>query len=461
MPYPLTPANPTWAVVILAAGRGTRMGPGADKALSNLAGISMIEHLFRTCVEIDPRQVIVVRQGDQPGLGELHFPHEIVIQVPTLAGTGAALLAAEESIFESVEFIAVLFVDNPLLTAQSITDLIGEVEHQDAVIGLTTALEVAPGSRGRVIRHNGEICQIREAAGCTTAQLAIREVNCGAMILRADWIRGQLERMGPDPESGEIYLTDLVRIASDNGQRIVARQLCDLSEGMGCDDLESLSLAEMAYFRRRARQICAQGVRIRDLDAVRIGPDVEIGAGSLIEPNVEIAGKSTFGANCQIGPHTSICNSEFGNNCSIISSRVSQAGGESNVSIGPSALVREGTYIGAGAHVGNCVEIKNSYIGPGTLIGHLCYVGDANIGRDCVIGAGTITCNFDGRDKHPTTIGEKAFIGSNCSLVAPLEIGAEAVIGAGSVVTRDVPSGVTVYGNPARPSTKERGPTES
>ena len=113
------------------------------------------------------------------------------------------------------------------------------------------------------------------------------------------------------------------------------------------------------------------------------------------------------------------------------------------------------------AHVGNCVEIKNSYIGPGTLIGHLCYVGDANIGRDCVIGAGTITCNFDGRDKHPTTIGEKAFVGSNCSLVAPLEIGTEAVIGAGSVVTRDVPSGVTVYGNPARPALKSRKPTES
>ena len=280
MPYPLTPANSNWAVVILAAGQGTRMGPGADKALTNLAGISMIEHLFRTCAEIDPRQVIVVRRGDQPGLGEQHFPHEIVIQDPTLAGTGAALLAAEESIFESVEFIAVLFVDNPLLTAQSITDLIGDVERQDAVIGLTTALDVAPGSRGRIIRHNGEICQIREAASCTPAQLAIREVNCGAMILRADWIRGQLETIGPDPGSGEIYLTDLVRIASNDGQRIVARQLSDLSEGMGCDDLESLSLAEMAYFRRRARQLCAQGVRIRDLDAVRIGPDVEIGPGS-------------------------------------------------------------------------------------------------------------------------------------------------------------------------------------
>ena len=452
MPYPLTPANSNWAVVILAAGRATRMGQGADKALTDLAGISMIEHLFRTCIEIDPRQVIVVRRGDQPGLGEMDFPHEIVFQDPTLAGTGAALLAAEESIFESVEFIAVLFVDNPLLTARSITDLINDVGHHDTAIGLTTALDAEPGSRGRIIRHNGEICQIREAAGCTPAQLAIREVNCGAMILRADWARGQLEGMGPDPKSGEIYLTDLVRIASDDGQRIVARQLCDLSESLGCDDLESLSLAEMAYYRRRAQKLCAQGVRIRDLDAVRIGPDVEIGTGSLIESNVEIAGKSTFGANCQIGPDSSICNSEFGNNCSIISSRVTQAGGESNISIGPTALVREGTYIGAGAHVGHCVEIKNSYIGPGTLIGHLCYVGDANIGRDCVIGAGTITCNFDGRDKHPTTIGEKAFVGSNCSLVAPLEIGAAAIIGAGSVVTRDVPSGVTVYGNPARPS---------
>ena len=461
MPYPLTPTNSNWAVVILAAGQGTRMGPGADKALTNLAGISMIEHLFRTCIEIDPRQVIVVRRGDQPGLGEQHFPHEIVIQDPTLAGTGAALLAAEESIFESVAFIAVIFVDNPLLTAQSITDLIGEVGRQDAVIGLTTALDVAPGTRGRIIRHNGDICQIREAASCTPAQLAIREVNCGAMILRADWIRGQLETIGPDPGSGEIYLTDLVRIASDNGQRIVAKQLGDLSEGMGCDDLESLSLAEMAYFRRRARQFCDQGVRIRDLGAVRIGPDVEIGAGSLIEPNVEITGKSIFGASCQIGPNSSIFNSEFGDNCSIISSRVNQAGGESNVSIGPNALVREGTYIGSSAHVGNCVEIKNSYIGPGTLIGHLCYVGDANIGRDCIIGAGTITCNFDGRDKHPTTIGEKAFVGSNCSLVAPLEIGAEAIIGAGSVVTRNVPSGVTVYGNPARPPTEGRKPAES
>ena len=356
-----------------------------------------------------------------------------------------------------------LFVDNPLLTAQSITDLIGEVGRQDAVIGLTTALDVASGSRGRIIRHNGDICQIREAAGCTPAQLAIREVNCGAMILRADWIRGQLERTGPRSRKWR----DISDRSGSNRQRQRPTHrspatLVIYPRAMGCDDLESLSLAEMAYFRRRARQLCAQGVRIRDLNAVRIGPDVEIGAGSLIEPNVEIAGKSTFGAKLPDRPRfTSICNSEFGNNCSIISSRVSQAGGESNVSIGPSALVREGTYIGAGAHVGNCVEVKNSYIGPGTLIGHLCYVGDANIGRDCTIGAGTITCNFDGRDKHPTTIGEKAFVGSNCSLVAPLEIGAEAVIGAGSVVTRNVPRGVTVYGNPARQSAKERGPTES
>ncbi len=152
MPYPLTPVNPNWAVVILAAGQGTRLGPGADKALTNLAGISMIEHLFRTCIEIDPRQVVVVRRSDQRGLGEQHFPHEIVIQDPTLAGTGAALLAAEESIFESVEYIAVLFVDNPLLTAQRITNLIGDVERQDAVIGLTTALDAEPGSRGRIIR---------------------------------------------------------------------------------------------------------------------------------------------------------------------------------------------------------------------------------------------------------------------------------------------------------------------
>ena len=437
--------------MVLAAGQGTRMGPDVDKALVDIGGIPMLEHVLRNCAEISRRQLVIVRG---PGQDALEFPghdFEIAIQDPGIRGTAAALIAATERLDSEVESVAVVFADNPLLSGESVRSALAAVEETPAVIGLTTASDPEPGGRGRIIRHAGEPIAIRETAACDPNELRIQEFNCGAMALDAAWAREALRTLEPDPETGELYMTSLVEMAANEGKRVAAISITDPAEAIGCDDFLSLATAEKHYFRRRAADLMKNGVRFRDPDSVSISADSEIGSGTLIEKNVSIEGQTRIGASCRIGQDSVIRDSQLADGCQVTASRIIGSECGPSASIGPNALIRDGAFIGEGAQAGNCVEIKNSRIGPGTLIGHLCYVGDADVGENSVIGAGAITCNFDGVDKHRTVIGSGAFIGSNVSLIAPIKVGDKAVVGAGSVVTRDVPDRDTVYGNPARP----------
>ena len=409
----------------------------------------MIEHVLRSCESVGKRQVLVVRNPSQAEFDNSGRNFQVAFQDPARTGTAAALIAARPHIDPECDTILVLFADNPLLSAASMSRVINSMEKSRAAVGLLTVNDPKPGSRGRIIRHDGRIVEIKESATCRPEEMAITEVNCGAMAIRASWAWPALERLTPNPVGGELFLTELVVSAARAGEAISAVQLEDLNEGLGCDDLESVAAAEKHYFRRRASELMALGVRIRDPESVEISPDTMVSPGTVIERNVSLMGSTRIGPNCQIGPDSAIEDSVLGSDCSVISSRVIESSCDSGVSIGPNALIRAGTSIQESAHVGNCVEIKNSQIGPGALIGHLCYVGDADVGKGAIVGAGAITCNFDGVEKHRTVIGDQAFIGSNSSLIAPVRIGDVSIVGAGSVVTRDVPDGTTVYGNPA------------
>ncbi len=414
----------------------------------------MIEHVLRSCKSVGKRQTLVVRDPSQPEIDKSGQKFQVAFQDPARTGTAAALIAARPHIDPECDTILVLFADNPLLSPESMLRVTNSMEISRAVVGMLTVDDPKPGSRGRIIRRDGRIVAIKESVTCRPEEMAITEVNCGAMALRASWAWPALEKLTPSPTSGELFLTELVGSAASAGEAISAVQLEDLNEGLGCDDLESVAEAEKHYFRRRASELMALGVRIRDPDSVEISPDSMVSPGTVIERNVSLIGSTRIGPNSQIGPDSAIEDSILGSDCSVISSRVIESSCESGVSIGPNALIRAGSRIQERAHVGNCVEIKNSQIGPGALIGHLCYVGDANVGKGAVVGAGAITCNFDGAEKHRTVIGDQAFIGSNTSLVAPVRIGNASIVGAGSVVTRDVPDGATVFGNPARKRSK-------
>ena len=437
--------------MVLAAGQGTRMGPDIDKALVDIAGIPMLEHVLRNCAEISRRQLVIVRGHGQDALEFPGHDLDIAVQDSGSRGTAAALIAATAHLDPGIESVIVVFADNPLLSGESVSSALVAVEETPAVIGLTTASDPEPGGRGRIIRRAGEPIAIRETGACDADELRIQEFNCGAMALNVPWAREALGKLEPNPESGELYMTSLVEMADYEGKQVAAISITDPAEALGCDDFLSLAAAEKHYFRRRAAELMKNGVRFRDPNSVSISADSEIGSGTLIGRNVSIEGQTSIGSNCRIGQDSVIRDSQLADGCQVTASRIIGSECGPSASIGPNALIRDGTFIGEGAQAGNCVEIKNSRIGAGTLIGHLCYVGDADVGENSIIGAGAITCNFDGVDKHRTVIGSGAFIGSNVSLIAPIRVGDKAVVGAGSVVTRDVQDRETVYGNPARP----------
>ncbi len=438
------------SIVILAAGRGRRLGSEIDKALIDLAGISMLEHVVRASRNCDPDRIVVVRRRDQPPVTIADCEITTVLQDESITGTGAALIAARDELSSRGGALVVVFADNPLLRGERIIELFGKLENESAVLALTTALDCKLSTRGRVVRHDGRIVAVVEAA---TEELPVEQpvaVNCGAMALRADWAWDQLDSIPPDSITGELYLTDLVRLAAQSGQPIGEVRLSDPTEGIGCDDLASLAKAETAYFRRRALQLAKHGVRVVDLDSIQIHANVTVEPGAVIGPGAIIGGRTHIKTRARVGEGSQISDSIIAEGSTVISSRITDSQIGADARIGPNAFVRDGTRVGRGAQVGNCAEVKNSAIGAGALIAHYSYLGDCELGAGAIVGAGTVTCNFDGTNKHRTVIGEQAFVGSNCSLIAPIAIGPDAVIGAGSVVTRDVAAGAKVYGNPAR-----------
>lgn len=437
-------------VIILAAGKGTRMVSDLPKPLHQLLGKPMISYVLDAAAPLADRPpVVIVGYGGeeiQATLGEsLQYAEQ-----NDLLGTGHAVQQAETLLKGKSDLILVLYGDMPLIRTETLKDLIETQKVQDGPLSILTLVEETPRGFGRILRNeNGEIQAIIEESDATTEQLEIKELNAGMYCIQADWLWESLSKI-PLSSKGEYYLTDLVDIAVQEGKSVASVQVEDSQELLGINTRVHLAEAGQVLRSRINNQLMESGVSLIDPAASYIDPGVVIGQDTVIHPNTHIQGNTVIGKNCLIGPGTRIVDSKIGNNCEIELSVVEESRLEDGVDIGPFSHLRRGAHLAAGVHVGNFGEIKDSYLGEGTKMGHFSYLGNARVGKNVNIGAGTITCNYDGNEKHQTVIQDNVFIGSDSMLVAPVEIGENSSTGAGSVVTKDVPPDSVVVGVPAR-----------
>ncbi|MCS7054892.1 MAG: bifunctional UDP-N-acetylglucosamine diphosphorylase/glucosamine-1-phosphate N-acetyltransferase GlmU [Thermoflexales bacterium] len=438
-------------VVVLAAGAGTRMKSKRPKILHSLGGRPLIDHCITTAAQATGNVPIVVVGHDAEAVRAAIGERAVFASQAELLGTGHALMQAEAYAADAPQ-VVVTYGDMPLLRPETLRQLIALRERHGAAITMLTLTSDNPRGFGRVIRDaQGErVLAIIEEIACTPAQLAIRELNAGAYCFDGRWLWGALKRIRPNPQKGEYFLTDLIEIAVADGREVRALVTDDRDECIGINTRVDLADAERALRRRINRRHMLNGVTITDPETTYIEEGVEIGVDTVILPNTHLVGHTRIGSDCLIGPNSYIVESQIGDRVHIVQSMIEHARVEDDVHIGPFSHLRPGAHVGAGAHVGNFAEIKNSTLGAGSHMGHFSYLGDAIVGAHVNIGAGTITCNFDGVKKNRTIIGDHAFIGSDTMLVAPVTVGERARTGAGAVVTKDVPAATLAVGVPAR-----------
>jgi len=441
-------------VVILAAGESTRMHSNTPKVLHHLAGRPLIEYSVRlaNALSAKPPVVVVGREADK--IHDVLGDRARYAQQAQRLGTGHAVMQAGPLLAGESQTTLVFYADMPLVTEASMRMLL-EIHARNAttggVLSMLTFESTNPRGFGRIVRNTaGDVLAIVEEADCTPEQARLTELNPGLYCYRADWLWENLDRI-PVSRKGEYYLTDLVGIAVSQGHRVVAEKVEDATEMLGINTRVHLAEAEMVLRQRINRRWMEAGVTLLDPATTYIDDTVALGRDTLIHPATHLRGATCAGDGCEIGPNTYVEDTTLGQNCVVRYSVLEQAVIEDDVDIGPYAHLRKGAHLAQGVHIGNFGEVKNSYLGPGTKMGHFSYLGDATLGRDVNIGAGTITCNFDGVNKHPTVIADGVFVGSDTMLVAPVTLGEGARTGAGSVVTHDVPAGELVFGVPARP----------
>jgi bifunctional UDP-N-acetylglucosamine pyrophosphorylase / glucosamine-1-phosphate N-acetyltransferase len=436
--------------VILAAGQGTRMRSVTPKVLHSLLGRPLAGYSIETAREACGTKPLLVIGHEQDEVRKvLGESADYIIQEPQL-GTGHAVMQARSELEGKSDLILVTYADMPLVTAGSLQGLIHAQSSHNGPVTMLTVLAKNPRGFGRVIRNEaGDVLEVVEEAQATPEQLEIQELNSGVYCFEAAWLWDALEKIQLSPK-GEYYLTDLIGIATSQGHPVQALISEDNEEVIGINTRVHLAEAS-AILRRRINEIwMLAGVTLVDPSTTYIEPGVTLGQDTQIWPNTYLKGETSVGENCVLGPNTIINNTRIGNNCRILASVLEKATVEDDVDIGPFGHLRKGAHLAQGVHMGNFGEVKNSYLGPGTKMGHFSYVGDTTTGPQVNIGAGTITCNFDGKNKNHTEIGEGAFIGSDTMLVAPVEIGKGSRTGAGAVVTRNVPPDSLAVGMPAR-----------
>lgn len=450
-----TPENSPLAAVILAAGKGTRMKSRLAKVLHPVLGRPLLIRLLETLrtLHVQPQVVVVGYQGEEVQEVCRQFdPHITFAQQTEQRGSGHAAQMALPVLEGFSGRVLILSGDMPLLDAQLLSQLVETSQRGDEDLTLLSANSPQHRDFGRIVRDaQGRVERIQEAKDCSPQEYALTEVNLGAYCAKAQFLRQFLPRLEANNAQGEFYITDLVALARQNGLRVGALVTDKIECALGVNSRLDLATVSATLKERYLERLMLQGVSILDPTSTWIEDSVQIGPDCVIWPGTVLCGQTTIASGCQIGPNTQITDSQVGPDCQIAHSVLLQAQVEEGVKIGPFAYLRPGAKIGPQAKVGDFVEIKNSTIGRGAKVPHLSYIGDSSVGAGTNIGCGTITCNYDGRAKHRTIIGEKVFIGSNSSLVAPVQIGDGATTGAGAVVTRDVPPHSVVVGVPARP----------
>jgi bifunctional UDP-N-acetylglucosamine pyrophosphorylase/glucosamine-1-phosphate N-acetyltransferase len=430
-------------IVVLAAGKGTRMKSGMPKVLHQAAGCALIEHVLRASDRLNPASVVIVvgHQAEQvrQALGK-RLGLSFALQQPQL-GTGHALLQAEPHLKGATGTVVLLSGDVPLLRPETLATLVRHHEARGAAATVLTASVTSPDGYGRIVREGGAIAAIVEHKDAAPEQRAIREINSGIYAFDIAPLFAALREIGSSNAQGEYYLPDLVKIYRERGLAVETVELNDSREILGVNSRKELADVAEIFKAARNEELMASGVTIVDPATTFIGPDVTVGPDTIIRPGVYLEGRTRIGSGCELHSGVRIVDSTIGdgvvinNFCVITESTVANG-----AKLGPFAHIRPQSEVGEGAHVGNFVELKKTSLGRGSKANHLSYLGDATIGEKVNVGAGTITCNYDGVLKHPTVIEDGAFIGSDTQLIAPVRVGKGAYVAAGSSITDDVPA---------------------
>jgi bifunctional UDP-N-acetylglucosamine pyrophosphorylase/glucosamine-1-phosphate N-acetyltransferase len=417
----------------------------------------MIQHVLAVAERLEAVETAVVLAPDQQAVRQV-LGAVTVVEQPEQRGTGHAVLQARQALEGCSDQVLVLYGDTPLVEASTAAALLAALSEQAPVAILSAELQ-DPAGYGRLVREpeTGRLLGVVEEAEADTDTLAIHEVNSGLLAFRAAWLWSQLPGLPLRP-GGEYYLTDLVSTALTQARQVAVVQARNPHEALGVNTQRQLAAANRLAWLREVERLMDQGVTVLDPATTYVELEVQVGPGTIIQPNTHLRGRTSIGQQCEIGPNSTIVDSQIGDRSVVWSSVVEESVLEEDVRLGPFSHVRPGCHLEPHVHLGNYAEAKAARIGRGTQMHHFSYLGDAEVGSEVNIGAGAITCNYDGQNKHRTTIGEGAFVGSDSMLVAPVEIGPGAKTGAGSVVTRDVPAGTTVVGVPARPLVPPAGP---
>jgi bifunctional UDP-N-acetylglucosamine pyrophosphorylase/glucosamine-1-phosphate N-acetyltransferase len=429
-------------VVILAAGKGTRLKSELAKVLHRAGGRTLVEHVVRACQPLDAKILVVIgHQGEEVRSSVTPLGATTVLQRPQ-NGTGHAMLIARSAMDSQARTALVLPGDAPLIRTETLRTLLETHREGRAAATILTARLSDPSGYGRIVRNpDGSVVAIAEEKSASSAEREIHEVNSSIYCFSLEKLWPCLAQVRPENIHREIYLTDAIAILNQQGERVLAVEATDAKEILGCNTRVELAEVDRALRARKAAELMAAGVTIYLPETVLIDPGVEVGRDTVIEPGVQLLGRTRILSGVTIQTGSVVIDSDIDDNVSVRQHCViSRSHLASGTIVGPFAHLRDGAELRPGARVGNFVEVKKSVIGEGVKAMHLSYLGDATIGRDTNVGAGTITCNYDGVRKNPTHIGERVFVGSDTALVAPINVGDNAYIAAGSTVTEDIPA---------------------
>ena len=430
------------AVVILAAGEGTRMKSEKPKALHLLCGKPLISWVLSSVEKLKPTKTVVVIGHKGTELkAELSGKKIEVVEQKTQLGSADAFKTARSKLSNFPGNIIVICVDTPLISAETLKALFRNhlISQNDATI-LSSRVD-NPFGYGRILRTaGGEVIGIVEEKASSDEQKKTKEINSGVYCFKSPLIWQIVSKVRNENKKKEYYLTDVISILRNLRYKVGAHCIINSVEIMGVNSRLELSGLEKIARKDILTRLMLGGVTVVDPDSTYISPDVSLGQDTIIYPGTTVEGKTKVGRNCSIGPNSFIKDTTIGDEVQIRSSYAVGAVINDRVKVGPFANLRPGTVLKSDSRVGNFTEIKNSYVGEGSKVSHLSYIGDAQLGRKVNVGAGTITCNYDGKAKNKTIIGDRAFVGSNVNLVAPVRIGSDVMLGAGSTITEDVPS---------------------
>ncbi len=436
-------AIPDSVIVILAAGKGTRLKSALAKVLHRAGGRSLVEHVVRACQPLKAREIVVVvgHQAEEVTASLAPLGVKTALQQPQ-RGTGHAMLVARRAIPSRAKFAILLPGDAPLIRTETLAALAKAHQETGAAATILSAEIENPDGYGRIVRRDdGSVSAIVEDSALTAEQRAIREINSSIYCFTLEKLWPCLGSLKPQNVHKELYLTDAIAMLRQKGEKVQAVMAADPDEVLGCNTRADLAAVDAVFRRRKRAELMEAGVTIEFPETVLIDPDVTAGADTWIEPCVHLLGRTRIGAGCTIRTGSLLTDAVLEDNVLVKPySLVTASHLSRGAQVGPFAHIRDGARLEENARVGNFVEVKKSVIGEGVKAMHLTYLGDARVGSGTNIGAGTITCNYDGVQKHPTTIGKRVFIGSDTALVAPVRVGDGAYVGAGSIITENVPA---------------------